>query len=426
MVIHPTLLPLLPHLLDISQINGQPRANPAFDTSRPDWASRVVGGATFDGSSAHAFEWVPVLNPTVEQDDEVGLAGTALKPDVSGADLPFTHPFGNDFEFTIVPDPSYNNLLASANRDPNNDTYRDSWSAARHSGIPIPTGVLGVEIEAPLVPDEYRVEHGDRVAVYGRWIVDAGHSDFRTEIHPPLLMARARSIDDRGNPTPPSVNATTLFQLWSRPYQAGQLFSTGGRTGLALQDYATAIAETLGDIQAFPPVFEQPFQGIHIVAFTVRPPVLVPQSTTALPTVQLQCSYHFTVNGSCAVQVIPSPVDLDSILVILALNSVSYPTLPEPARRFDSFSIQDLLAQVPGGVDLNILEELFLAWQGDVQVRRYAAPQTSQTQQSVGIVPFTPLKELPQFTHAIDGSQPFPIYGWLRLQWVNIEPRIAS
>src|SRR5262252_3817866 len=111
-------------------------------------------------------------------------------------------------------------------------------------------------------------------------------------------MARARSVDSSGNPVPPSINATTLFQLWSRPYQAGQLFSTGGDSGLPLRTYAERIAETLGDIQAFPPIFAEPFQGIHLVAFTVRPPVLVPQSTTAMPMVQLQCSYHFTVNGS--------------------------------------------------------------------------------------------------------------------------------
>ena len=425
MVIHPILLPLLPHLLDISQIDGHPWANPTFDTSDPNWSTNLVGGKTFDGSSAHALEWVSVLSPREEQDDEVGLAGTALKPDVSGADLPFTHPFGMDFEFTIVPDPSYNGLLASANKDPNG-VYQDSWSAARHSGISIPTGVLGVEIEAPLVPDEYRVAHGDRVAVYGRWIVDAGHSEFHTEIHPPLLIARARSVDGNGNPTPPSVSATTLFQLWSRPYQAGQLFSTGGHTGLALRDYASAIAQTLGDIQAFPPVFDQPFQGIHIVAFTVRPPVLVPESTTALPTVQLQCSYHFTVNGSCAVQVIPSPQEPDCVLVILALNSVSYPKLPEPAHHFDTFSIKNLLKQVPGGVDLNAFEKAFLDWKGSVQVRRYAAPQGSQTQDSVGIVPLTRLDALPQFTHAIDTAQPFPVYGWLKLEWVNVGSRLAN
>src|SRR6266566_2953576 len=143
------------HLLDISNFDGSQRANPTFDTSGPNWASNVVGGHTFDGSKAHKFEWVSILNPNDEQDDEVGVAGTVLNPELSGADLPFTHPFGPDFEFTIVPDPAYEGLLAPANKDPNG-VYAKSWRAARTAGIAIPTGVLGLEIDAALVPPDYR------------------------------------------------------------------------------------------------------------------------------------------------------------------------------------------------------------------------------------------------------------------------------
>lgn len=56
----------------------------------------MVQGKTFDGSAAHEFEWVPVMHPDVEQDDEVGRMGTAINPNDSGpgGDLPFTHPSG--------------------------------------------------------------------------------------------------------------------------------------------------------------------------------------------------------------------------------------------------------------------------------------------------------------------------------------------
>src|SRR5215475_11428224 len=98
--------PLLPHILEISQANGKLWVNPPFDTSDPNWTSNVIGGKTFDGSSKHPFEWVSVLNPKVEQDDQVGVSGTAIRPEDSGDDIPFTHPFGpfdmdfgSDFEF---------------------------------------------------------------------------------------------------------------------------------------------------------------------------------------------------------------------------------------------------------------------------------------------------------------------------------------
>jgi len=205
------------------------------------------------------------------------------------------------------------------------------------------------------------------------------------------------------------------------------LFTTNGDTGLALQDYAVRIVETFGDVEAFPPVFAKPFQGIHLIMFTIRPPVPAPQisplkTTAVAPTVQLQCSYHFTVNGSCGLEVIPSPAEPNSVHVILALNSVGYPTLPEPPHQFDKYSILGLLNQAPSGVDLSWLEKTFLAIKGDVGVRRFAAPHMSQTQDSVNVVPFTPLTALPSSSKATDHTQPFPVYGWVKLQWVNVMP----
>ncbi len=414
-------------MLDISQVDGSPWTNPAFDSSASDWSSNVVQGQLFDGSAAHKFEWVSVLNPAIEQDDEVGVAGTAVNPEMSGADLPFSHPFGfkpGDWEFTIVPDAAYTNLLGAANKDQTDlKTYGQDWAAAVTAGIPVPSGLLGVEIDGALVPPAYRVEQGDRVAVYGRWIVDAGHAGFHTEIHPPLLMAHARSVDANENTAPRSADATTLFQLWSRPYQSEQLYTTGGQSGLPLRDYVEDIAETLGQISASPPLFAKPFQGIHLVSFTVRPPVDIPPPKNlglqTATTPRLECSYHFTVNGSCSVEVIQSPAEQDSVLVILALNSVGYPDLPAPSRNVVTQSIEQLLANAPGDVNLSWIEEIWAKLKGSIVFNICEPPQMSQTQDQVNIVPFTPLGELPSNSQATDKSQPFPVYGWLKLRWVT-------
>lgn len=414
-------------LLDISQLNGGAWVNPAFDTSDPNWSANVAGGQTFDGSAAHKFEWVSVLNPDVEQDDEVGLTGTAIKPDDSGKDLPFTHPFGPDFEFTITPDPAYAGLLATANKNSANPTYADAWAAAAASGITVPAGLLPVEIDGTLVPADYRIEHGDRIAVYGRWIVDAGHNDFHSEIHPPLLMARARCVDGNGNVTAPSQDATTLLQLWSRPYQSDQLFTDGSQSGMALRDYVTNVAETLGAIKVYPPIFPKPFQGVHIVALTVRPPVPVRESVitgiSSQLTPHLECSYHFTVNGGCGVEVITSPADPHAVLIVLALNSAGYPALPEPASQMQPMSLQQLVASAPGDIDLGWLAEAWakfkeLEGEGNIQFRIFDPPPASSVQDNVGVVPFTPLSELPASSQATDGAEPFPVYGWLKLRWV--------
>jgi hypothetical protein len=450
----------LPNLLEISKLDGSPWTNPPFDTSDPNWSSNVVGGKTFDGTSAHPFEWVSVLNPTVQQDDQIGISGIAVHPttpthgDNWGAypagpqgqdelpDLPFTHPFGPDYEFQIVPDPQYENLLGSANKvRPNGppgtipvigeQPYFEAWQEADALHLNY-EGVLGMEVDDALVPAAYRFSSGDRVALYGRWIVDAGHPGFHTEIHPPLLMARARSLDANGSPVARSSTAITEFQLWSRPYQAGQLFSTGGDfetslqggTNLDLKTYVEDISTTLGSIEAFPPVFSKPFDGIHVVAFTVRPPVPPPSSPVGpigavVPHSVLECSYHFTVNGSCGVEVIQSPAEPNTILVILSLNSVGYPQLPELPHQFDSVQIAELVASQPSSDSVlqTVLETVLEEVQGTIQFRRYSAPSMSQTQDSVNVVPFTPLASLPSQTVATDKTQPFPVYGWLKLYW---------
>lgn len=433
--------PLVPprHLLEISRINGSPWTNPAFDTSNPNWASNRLGGAGYDGSSAHPFEWVSVLNPTVEQDDEVAACGTALAPDVSGNDVPFVHPFGvtvvpgytGDFEFAIALDPPYAPLLAAGNLAAANTSssanFYHAWPAAQTLGLN-PTGVLGMEVDAPLVPLVDRPVNGDRVAVFGRWIIDAGHQPFHTEIHPPLLMAYARTLDSHGNTVAPSIDAITHMQLWSRPYQAQQKFSSGDKTGLCLQDYVKAIAETIRGISAYPPIFAKAFDGICLLAFTVRPPVPPPVPSGPAGTVsaglrRLECSYHFTVNGSCGVEVIPSPADANSALLVLALNSVGYPSLGEPPSQMKNMSIKQLLAEAEqDGAEISGLDKAFF-WLKELQLsdniafRFFNAPHTSALD-AVNVVPFTPLASLPSQTVSTDPKSPFPIRGWMKLAWV--------
>lgn len=302
--------------------------------------------------------------------------------------------------------------------------YTEDWSAAGGPGAGIP-GLLPVEVDGALVPTDYRVAQGDRVAVYGRWIVDAGHDDFHTEIHPPLLMAFARSVDGNGNPAARSEDATTLFRLWSRPHQSPQLFTDGGQSGLPLATYLENIATTPGSIIATLPVFAKPFQGAHLVAFTVRPPVPHSPPKIALPaTVQLECSYHFTVNGGCAVEVIPSPAEPDAVLVVLALNSARYPALPPPPRHKISIGIDQLLAEAKKeGFNLSVLQQAWAdikdAQFGDIEMYVCGPPPMSQTQDAVNVVPFTPVAKLPSNAMATDSGQPFPVYGWLKLRWVT-------
>jgi len=419
----------LPHLLHISTLQGQDMANPPYNTSASNWSSQVVGGATFDGSDSHPFEWVSVLNPTLEQDDEVGVAGFAVAVEISAHDLPFTHPFGGDFEFAIVPDAAYTNLLAPSNLPPANSNtdsqVSEAFSQVRGVGLP-EIGAFAMEVEAGMVPEPYRAVLGDRVAVYGRWIVDDGHNDFHSEIHPPLLLARAQVVNAQGAQVYPDASAMTLMQLWGRPYQAAQKFTDGNSKNLCLQTYVTNIAETAGDIVAYPPIFPKPFDGIHLVSFVVRPPVPTPPGAVSvvLGPAHLECSYSFTTNKSCGVQVQQSLSDPNAVEVILALNSAGYPSLPEPPSTKVAWTIDSLRQSIPA--DLSTLTSFLvdvvsdyqkLVHGGNLYVRTYnPLPAPDVTTHAV---PFTPLSTLPRSQVNVDDTQPFPIVGWLKLMWVH-------
>jgi len=177
--------PPSPAPANILEIEFQNPALPAEDDST--WAES--GGHEFPLSAG--IEWMQALDPSqeYEQENMVGCTGWVVTPDYSGADAPFDHPFGFDWEFQVALDDDkneYPELLSPG----------IGQLLASEQGLPMRRGLLGVEWDGNLIPLSFkaRVRHGDRVAAFGRWILDSGHNFvkfWRTEIHPPLLLVSA-------------------------------------------------------------------------------------------------------------------------------------------------------------------------------------------------------------------------------------------
>jgi hypothetical protein len=76
------------------------------------WAKSA---GTYPGDQG--FEWRQVGPPWEEYDDTalVGASGWVVAPEDSGADVPFSHPFGFDWEFSIALDKPSEGLLSPAN-----------------------------------------------------------------------------------------------------------------------------------------------------------------------------------------------------------------------------------------------------------------------------------------------------------------------
>lgn len=281
-------------------------------------------------------EWNQVTAPGEDYDrDTVGFSGWLLAPEISGADVPFTHPFGRDWECLVALDTAFAGLLAPGNVvfDPNDEELQQAAAEARDLGL-LKTiqqvgGLMGVETDERCVPAVLHppfgevIRPGDRIAAIGRWIVDAAHTatvdpdqtpqlpeggtSFRSEVHPPLLMAIG------GTRVLTLTDIRTRIVLTSRPFLARQVYivdtdqigDDGAKDdGTLLQHLDHEMAKLGPDwwqlgipdsvtIEAHPQIAAKPFDGIHVAAFTVRPP-----PDTADPAgpgfTQAQVSFQFT------------------------------------------------------------------------------------------------------------------------------------
>jgi hypothetical protein len=386
-----------------------------------DWARGLVGGHLFLRGQNPRHGWVSVHDPDNEFDEPLtGISGIVLDPHPSGSDLPFLHPFGNDFEFHVAPDRPYFNLVA-----PNmQDAYLTSTNRARNEfGLNVP-GVIGMEMDGGLVPDQYKPVEGDRVCLWGRLIVDAAHDDFHTEIHPPLLMVSARPTRSaQQHPNSPTFDATTV-QITTRPFLVSQEFDHGGLFNHLLVQLGETAANPLptGHIDAHPRLMPMPFAGLQSVFFDIQPPSprrrlrdrLIVESTITRR------------SRSVALTVIQHPDRVDAVRVNILLNEAGYVPPPDPARHDFTVSRDDLTEGDPtaaAALDATIfalaiagLPQVAIVIAKGFPTHRYDHPRA----QSAGHQNSTtrqPVTELPGIPTNLDDSQPFPLFGTLKLEW---------
>lgn len=462
--------------------------NPAFDTNDPNWAANVCkndnsqvdtwlnpalkpttteGAGLFlqripDRISKHKprHEWMQILNPASEMDDDiVGASGaivaTMLVPHVHDQkDVPFTHPFGFDWSFWIAPDAMYTPLLSPNNGGggPENQDGVDGRNQAAKLRLwlandPNHKGVLEVETEGGLSPgansqngkldpnsrgDFWNFLHdygksGDRAAVFGRWIVDAGHANFTTEIHPPLVTAVAhRASDDE-----------TDSMVISRPFLSSQEFSDGWLLEHLLRELGKILGDPLAlggkdRMEAKPSIFPKPFAGFHIVSYTIRP-----ASSRLSPADTLVVRYHFRTHTGVGIKVLQDSSDADAVTVLISLDENSYnkPVLPAPQPfNVTPAVLRDLNAEAGNAYDdvlnnsniqanfaaFNNLKKGILTDQYHLQTPP-SVPRGAQRWVRVD-------RSIPGGYGVVldDDSQPYPIYGWLDVKWLRLGTQRAT
>jgi len=417
----------------------------------PAWNKHLTDGVTvrdYSPFGPNFYEWSTVYDRGLEFEREgglenplVGLTGwviaSANKGGLSGGDVWFTHPFGFDWEYYIAPDPQYESLLApdSANTgvDPtksrDDPSYVTDWDyynangAARDIGLDPQLGLLGVEMDQGLVPPQFRngVTTGTRIATFGRWIVDSGHPDFHTEIHPPLVMATAAVVPPpRGSR---GVSEATHVELMSRPFSVSQKFEEGNFVQHLIAEVGKVETTIFGfpeswRVEAHPHVYQVPYVGRPYIKLLVKPPV--PRSTRVTAQQQLMVNFHFTARTGVAVRVFDAGDDTVGIIIVLGdVGPAQLPTKNDwniDWGQTDFSWIVDILSA------LDLLFDPFGIWvlNRGILTDLYDAPVAASSNDTQNIAGPVALGALPPLAgYSTGDDQPFPIYGWLDVYWAT-------
>jgi len=438
---------------------------PEFTYQHPtDWNTQLTGGHNMhDWPSADVYEWSPVYDPsnTFEmegglENPAVGLTGWAIPQidpknpndtsSLSQGDVWFTHPWWYDWEYYIVPDPAYEGLLApngantgvvDGKKEP--DYINPTTIAQQTLQLPAEHGVLGVEIDQDLFPESFRqnVRQGTRIATFGRWIVDSGHPDFHTEIHPPLLIATA-NVDPPPRGVPPAcasgggvgvASPVTHVELMARPFFPSQKFSEGNFIDhLAAEvlkvDTAICGIPLSTQVEAHPTIYDLPYAGRPFIQLFVKPPV--PRSHEVYLQQTLMVNFKFNIRSGVAVAVYDAGFDTVGIIIVLGTMDPA----PIPPHHTYTVSWDDLGGvEYEVGIDLsailaNILiapdpAALFILNRG-IETDRYDAPSPVSSADLLNVAGPVPLSDInSSMGWAVADDQPFPISGWLKCWWAD-------
>ena len=364
---------------------------------------------------ARKFDWVSVHDPSSQYDQPLtGLSGTVISPDVSDSDNPFLHPFGTGFEFYVAPDEPYFGLLAPLMT---NKGYKDATARANEKfNLNVP-GVIGMECVSKLVPAQFRGKEGDRVALWGRWIVDSGHNDFHTEIRPPLIMATARPTrsQQQANTRTGADDATTV-QIITRPYLVSQEFGDGGLFEHLVKELAKVLSPGIPlstQVEAHPRLLGMPFRGLNIVTFKVRPPRGRFDDRD-----KLMVEFSFTRrDDSIAFQVLRGN-DGESVRVVIVLNEAGT-CHHKPRGTTYTVTLDELEAmdKTAGNVYRTVIFASILTGRAapiildrGIKSTKYEGPKAPVLRRAARV----PVADLRPVSGPTDASEPFPLFGTVK------------
>ncbi len=287
----------------------------------------------------------------------VMVSGVASEVSLGGGDFPFDHTFGSDFNMDVVLDAPYamaaqrmgvvmgdmhvelaEGQLPHQERPPGPATGQ-GWDEMSEQARE--------DLYMPFVPDD-----GDRVLVLGHWVVDCGHTDFQTELHPVMFMATSR------------VNGTkTVANAFYNPYRETEEFNLDPLTAVAFSDpdrfdppgagpFPNLLIVNVLRLQDEGPA---PFSSVdHLESWAMLEPNLTPPvawrvcAPSGSSGTRLDVKYHWITRPGVDIAVTDDAISCATVRVTMQGATVRMPT---PRVCVTPWPFLDLVAGQEAGID---------------------------------------------------------------------------
>jgi len=170
----------------------------------------------------------------------VMVSGHASNVSLGGGDFPFDHTFGSDFNMDVRLDVPYTDA-AQRRGVVQGDLHVELAEGQFPHAERAPGPALGQEWEEMSrqsrqgIYERFVPDDGAPVLVMGHWVVDCGHLDFQTELHPITFLANARV-----------TGAKTVVDAFYNPYRETQLYNFDPSKALAFDDPTRSDAASSG------------------------------------------------------------------------------------------------------------------------------------------------------------------------------------
>jgi hypothetical protein len=398
------------------------------------------------------FEWAPASGGPASP-----VLGRVIytNKDREKDDIPWDHPFGYDYWFNLAPaDSRYLPLLSSSELPsadcpvgaypqpgqslpeacrqtdlevrPNHDADACEALCIERANHLIPVGSLHTEIEGGLIPEAYLPDANDWVYMRGHHIVDCGHDNFGSEIHPPTILVKAHSNQQTG-----LVRSTLIVAPYftNQFYTGASDFLIRGRKTFWDQMMALITMNAMGPVNLVPGLYAplEVLPSIDNTPFTQR---IVARYTVALAPspgkTAASVRYHFEIRPGVSIQVSRPNQTQAQVEVVLDPNTYVPLSSPKCTKVHYSFDTIDARAKWPSGASRALTNSVLPLIPGlpPPSIALTAALNEGLIMYECAVpgeVPRNPgpVEEVADNQVNVNLGIAYPAYGWLDLEWDN-------